>query len=812
MKFTRGLLALCLSLASCPGPGPLDAGGGLGGGSAGGAAGGGGSSGGGAAGGAVTDAGLLDAGRCDDFIRELPLDAGLITVDTAAGTSHERARCSVTGAAGREVPFHFTLAGSQLFTAVSTPADGGDATLYLRAGRCGASSDVACSDHAGRDVPEALVRVPLDAGEYFLFVDNFDGFGDGLQFLQVSLQSVPSLPANDGCAGVEALVFDGGAAHASGDTTAAGNSTRADAGTARCSPSAAETGRDVVYSFTIAERSDVALTVTPAIGFEPVVYVTAACGAVDDLGCGIGSMSLWGLPPGTYLVWVDGRNDTSGPFALDLSVVSAPLAPSIDRCTEAPGVLDAGTLQRVLGNTRGNRDDSTSACSFGAGQDVYYRFDTEAVQRFTAVATPAGDAGYRPVLYVLPASSCLADAGVAAAGLAGCSGTAGADQASRLEISALDAGGWLLVVDGQAGTSGPFTLDLELSAPRGAPANDSCGGAALLDVSSGVATATASTRGAANDHLSAACGAGGADVAFWFAAPDGGFDGGTVDVKATVWSNNSVEVSPSLFLESGCDGGVLGCRSYGQGPVTVTALRVPGGAPYVLWVDEASGPGGPVGVQVEIATTAPANDTCAGATFLPLNTSLPGSTLGASSDYRDALLDGGFYFGAPQCLDALPGADVVYRFTTAAAGTYAVRVTPDRGYDPGLAVTRACLPGYCMRATDVGLGGDPELVTVNAGAGETYWVFVDAFSNTAGAARGGFVVSVDALCGGYCLSCVTSAQCSGGQVCTGGHCDRCNATADCPGGKACRVGSCGACTTSAECSAGGFCDAGVCQP
>ena len=826
MLRARGAVAAAwlLVLTGCPGPSSVDGGagggggaGGTGGGQAGGPAGGAGGGGGsaGSGGGFVFDAGPPpDAGTCADFVRELPRDGGTFLVDTSMGARHEWGRCAPGAREGREVAFHFTVAAPALFTAVSTPADGGDALLYLRTGECGAATDVACSDVGSPGQGESLVNVRLDAGEYFLFVDNYDALHNGVQAVQVSFGAVPVQPANDGCAGSLELVFDGGVAFASGDTTAADNS-NADGGTARCSPSAVAAGSDVVYGFTVAERSDLVVSVAAGLGFQPALYVTPVCGGptlpdggVAELGCAVGSLAMSGLSPGAYFLWVDGHQGTSGPFALTATLVPAPVPLSNDRCIDAKGLLDAGTSQQLLGNTRGSFDDSSSTCSLGPGQDVYYRFDTDTVQRFTARVTPAGDAGFRPALYVLPATGCLPDAGVSTAGLQGCAGTAGVGQASRLEISALDAGRWLLVVDGQTGTAGPFTLDVALTPLAGPPANDGCATAAALDVSSGFAVASATTRGAANDHVTAGCASAGRDVAFGFTAPDGGFPGGTVNLKASVWSNNVAEVLPSLFLEAGCDGGVLGCRDNGLGPVTVTALRAPGAAPYVVWVDEAAGAGGPVTVQVEVATRAPGNDTCAGAPLLPLDTSVAGSTLGAASDYRDALFDGGFYFGSPQCLEALPGADVVYRFTTAAAGTYAVRVMPDRFFDPGVVVMRGCQAGTCQVAADLGLTGDPEVVLLNAGAGETYWVFVDGFADgpSSGTARGGFVISVDSACGGgYCFTCGSTPQCGSGQICSGGTCQRCTGTAQCVPGQACRVGGCGVCTTSAECDDGDDC-------
>jgi hypothetical protein len=169
---------------------------------------------------------------------------------------------------------------------------------------------------------------------------------------------------------------------------------------------------------------------------------------------------------------------------------------------------------------------------------------------------------------------------------------------------------------------------------------------------------------------------------------------------------------------------------------------------YYVWVDTSgtSNRSGPFHLQVDVATTNPVNDTCAGALPLPFNTSVPGTNLGAAADYsRSNIITGG-----TSCSHALDGADVVYTFTTTTAGPVTVRADPQRGYNLDLAVmANSCAAGNCVATVDPTSAGDPAIITFNATANTTYYVIVDAWSSSAGGnnvsnptGRGGFVLSV----------------------------------------------------------------------
>lgn len=70
----------------------------------------------------------------------------------------------------------------------------------------------------------------------------------------------------------------------------------------------------------------------------------------------------------------------------------------------------------------------------------------------------------------------------------------------------------------------------------------------------------------------------------------------------------------------------------------------------------------------------------------------------------------------------------------------------------------------------------------------------------------------DQCAAGVCVApvCVTTSDCSGGQVCVDFDCVACTDNDQCDGGQICDGGACGACTSSAQCGAGNICAAGSC--
>jgi hypothetical protein len=114
-------------------------------------------------------------------------------------------------------------------------------------------------------------------------------------------------------------------------------------------------------------------------------------------------------------------------------------------------------------------------------------------------------------------------------------------------------------------------------------------------------------------------------------------------------------------------------------------------------------------------------DTCATATPIP---SLPysdpsGNTIGATDNIRITGCAG----------ISLEGPDVIYVFTVFAGNNLTFTLTPtDPEYDPAIYIRSACAQGTgsCVARTDVGFGGEAEVLTVSGLAPGTYYFYVDS--------------------------------------------------------------------------------------
>jgi hypothetical protein len=337
--------------------------------------------------------------------------------------------------------------------------------------------------------------------------------------------------------------------------------------------------------------------------------------------------------------------------------------------------------------------------------------------------------------------------------LTGCAPSGSVTAPARLEVSFVDAGTYLLAVDALGGTWGDFALDLALDPVQGVPSNDACANATPLVPTptpwGGIALVNGTTRLAANDFgplHGAICGVNGPDVFYKLTTPPVGFLG-YANYKVTIWPGNAADPPPVPVMElyPSCTGSVIACSNVVAGQQIFNAWNQPANTSYIVMMDTALSPGFPFTLELQMTNVPADNDTCAYPTPLPLDTSVEGNTLAAKADYAgSSAAAGGFYAGAPSCQLSLPGADVVYSFTTGGAGIYTVRVVPDRSFDPAIAVTTGCAAGSCLGQVDQFLEGEPERLLLNAAAGTTYFVFIDSFGNNPGSGpvRGGFIVSV----------------------------------------------------------------------
>lgn len=708
-------------------------------------------------------------------------ESAAFSVNSIGATDDYVSSCAATGAPP-EVMYQFTLTAPRdvLITARAATGSLAEPALFLRSGTCASGTELGCSNRVTD--PQIVQRNNLAAGTYFFGVETFT---PGL--IDVTIDTGPATvpPANDTCAQPQALTFAGNVATASGNTTAATNDNLAADPNPTCSSTAKATGRDLVYSYTLASAQDVVINVTGTAGFQPAAYVRTTCAGTattDQLACTGNSTStpaniaIVNQPAGTYFVWVDSMNDSVGPFTLTVTTTNPNPVPLNDLCSApAPLFPDGGTAGFVTGTLIGSTHQYTATCSptsTPSGPDVVYAFSTATTQKLTVTANvnaPLNDGGMlRPNLYVRPAGSCLSDAGIGNAfdggallELPGCASALGYPEPGKLVVSSLPAGNYLLFVDtyeNRNSSVGPFSLTSTLGALDPVPTNDTCAAAQTITLVNGRAVVEGTTVGAANDYVGTSCsvagsGAGSSDLVYSFTTPaTGGVDGG-IFARLSVQTLNQSEYQPAIYVRSACadDAGVqVGCSAMSTGIRHYATTFVQGLAPntqYFAWVDSNSSTtsrSGPFKMSVELTPGQP-NDTCAGAIPVTANTSIVGSTTGAINDYTSTNM----YSGNTLCGNTLSGPEVVYSYTAATTGPVVVRVLPERTTDLGLAVVQnACAPMNCVDTEENNFNGDPETVSFAATAGTTYFIFVDSFSNSAGgntsnpSGQGGFILSV----------------------------------------------------------------------
>ncbi|RMG18596.1 MAG: hypothetical protein D6729_06835 [Deltaproteobacteria bacterium] len=399
---------------------------------------------------------------------------------TAGGSDDGQTLCGGDGSA--DVVYTFTLAQTRAVTITTQGAL--DAVLALRSACEDPQAELLCSDVPG-DV-ETLTAV-LPAGSYWVWVDGYGG-REGPFSIELSTGAPPAPPPYEDCAQGRLLDEAAGGGVESGDVAVAGDDLAASCGAA---------GGDAVYLLTLSAPAslDLELAGDPALS----VSVRSDCqDPATELGCAAptptapATLALPYLGAGTYALVVDGGGIRGGAYTLTWALGSPIPPPSNDDC--ANPVFLATPIDTQSGDTRNARDDFTSACiapGSSAG-DVVYSFTLLSPQQVTA-----------QVQADFPAVLSLRGPTCEAAAERQCSD----GPSARVYEPALPAGVWLLVVDGYGdGDAGTFSLDFQVEAPLSVPANDTCGSADLLDLSSGTLQVTGYTYLAANDlDLSSSC-------------------------------------------------------------------------------------------------------------------------------------------------------------------------------------------------------------------------------------------------------------------------------------------------------------------
>lgn len=177
---------------------------------------------------------------------------------------------------------------------------------------------------------------------------------------------------------------------------------------------------------------------------------------------------------------------------------------------------------------------------------------------------------------------------------------------------------------------------------------------------------------------------------------------------------------------------------------TITGIQLNASTNYfiVVWqCDNVAPTAGNTAVQLRVGRTLPpANDTCAAATALTVNTPVSGTTFAAFNNYQ--LTGATCFTGIGQTASTATGVDVVYSFTAPSANTFSFKVT---GYavtgnlvmyatnscpaaTPGVPVSITCnnVSGPAFAASNrINGSTSEELMCLSLTAGQQIFIFVD---------------------------------------------------------------------------------------
>ncbi|MFZ5439119.1 MAG: hypothetical protein ACOZQL_03880 [Myxococcota bacterium] len=507
---------------------------------------------------------------------------------------------------GRDVVFSYTLTQARDVTVSVTPTGASPSFQPVVSVR-GACGDATAGAERGCVSPLAAAQARLTlvnqpAGTWYVWVDSAQDTAGPFQLEVVTAPATPP-PANDSCSAPEPLTFINDVATVSASTQQAANDNYAGDVSPTCNPSSKQSGRDVVYQFTLAQPRDVTIDVAPAMGSSliPAVYLRkSSCTSqllADEVVClaaqgGVHTV-LTALPAGTYFLFVDSSGGTAGAFTATVALGAPTAAPANDSCAGAQPLVFTNNVATVSGSTFGATNansptDNAPACGTDFiprrfGRDLVYSYTLTAAQDVDLTVTP-GAGAFVPAVYVRAPNQCASfSAGFELACVAQTS-----SQPVRVYLPNQPAGTYFLFVDSNSYGTGDFSLSLTKRPATPPPSNDTC--AAPAPVAHGATGVTGDTS-VANDNLSAltysaACRRlffDGRDLVFAYTAP------ATGTVTATVVPEAGF--NPALLLLQGSCGAAQCVRfadAAGAGVPESFAFPVVQGETWYLVVDSAN--------------------------------------------------------------------------------------------------------------------------------------------------------------------------------------------------------------------------------
>jgi hypothetical protein len=448
-----------------------------------------------------------------------------------------------------------------------------------------------------------LTLVNQPAGTYTVWVDGANGSAGPFQLEVITASPTPP-PANDTCASPISLTFSNSSSTVSGSTAQAANDNSPYDLSPTCSASGKQSGRDVVYAFTLAQPQDVTFTLAPAAGssLAPVLYVRkGTCGSqllVDEVVCveqaTTITSTLTALAAGTYFVFVDSAGGTSGAFTLTTALGPPTPPPANDTCASPQALTfvngTATTSGTTVGATNSNTpSDNSPACGTGFlprryGRDLVYTFTLTSPRDVDVRVAPTAGSLFVPAVYARTPNTCTS---FSAGTELGCTASTSPAEAA-LYLPNLPAGTYPLFVDSNSYDTGAFTVTVKQLPPTLPPSNDTCASPAVL--TSGVAV-TGSTIGAKDDYslggYPSSCGLyldTGRDVTYQFTAATTGTVTATLS-PVGLWDPSLLLLAPTCAPAACARASNVG----GPGVPEALTFAVTAGQTYFLVVDSADG-------------------------------------------------------------------------------------------------------------------------------------------------------------------------------------------------------------------------------
>lgn len=548
---------------------------------------------------------------------------------------------------------------------------------------------------------------PADGTRYWVAVRNLT---ERKLTYSLSIDVRPRPPANDACLSDLSMLPVLSPGSVTGHTLGA-----SDDGESSCGG----TGGDVFWRLSIPEPSKVRLTRSAA--FPTTLSLASDCSALTELACTNtleGDIAFDGLPAGDYVVRLSTLGEEQGRYIITTEIERATAPPVGDACDIASPLPLTNDVALVEGNLALATNALDSACGED-GKDAFWGVSLAEPRR--VVVTLEGAPGLSVAL--VSKAGCGVDAPVR------CEAIAESGARAKLDLLAVPAGDWVLVVDGGTLRSGAFTLRVELGEALYPPPNDACESVVTLLEGE----TTGDTRGA-RDDFAPVCGAA------VHAAGDAVWRLTVTEPEEDIELALSAEYDAALVVTDGpCGTGqALACKDGPSANVRFPALAA---GDYYVWVDGYAAEEGRFTLTMtrRPVEPVPVNDLCEEAQTLDLASGIV-EVSGSTARATDAMhpLACAPLMGSPLLLD---GPDVSYRVEIPAGRTLRATLQTD-GWDGALYALDLCEANTCRDASDSFVPGAEERVTVhNPGPSplETL-IVVDSYNAEA---RGAFTLRVE---------------------------------------------------------------------